>query len=740
MHQDPAPIWSRLAKAIAAHPWRMILAWVVILGVSIPSAAYLQDHLTPTRSIEGTESAQVDAVIAERFGRDTRQSGVLLVAGLRPVHETEDMDILRVLVDTVRDWEMVERASSIIDIPRDFMVGSDGTGALVLVQFRPGVTAPALAPLQKALAEEAAALSAGRDPPLALLWTGNFFLHADVRKASQEGARQGELMALPLTLLLLLAIFGSIRAALSPVISAVVAVGVSIGSVGIITLVFAWSPSVLIQNVISLIGLALTIDYSLLTLNRFRRATEEGLEPREALVAAASISAPTIALAGLSVVLGFAALLMVPIDEIRSIGVGGVLASMMAVVVATTLLPAVLALLAPRLARGSRGRGGAKGRAFFAALTRVVCRRPVLFLVASAVPLILMALPIQGLKITAHNESWLPTEAPSTKGVNALIEMGRRGLANEILVVAEAPEGDTFFSSTGWALAHAAYEQLAVIDQVESVIALPKTMSAKLKPEVLEGIPRKTLDPLLSPDNRTMLFRVIPDSQLDSKELEGLVREIRNLEPIGETRRPAPTILVGGSPASIVDYVDIVWRWMPYVIGLVILGAFLVLAVAFRTPVVAFKAVVLNLFSVGAAFGLATLVFLDGWGAGLVGLAAEVDGVFPAMPLFVFCAVFGVSMDYEVFLISRIAQARKVVDDETGAVVRGISQTGMVITFAAAIMILVFGSFAATEFLPAKMLGFTLATAVFLDATIVRILMSPSLMRLAGRWNWWPGR
>jgi RND superfamily putative drug exporter len=175
------------------------------------------------------------------------------------------------------------------------------------------------------------------------------------------------------------------------------------------------------------------------------------------------------------------------------------------------------------------------------------------------------------------------------------------------------------------------------------------------------------------------------------------------------------------------------------VIGLVVLGAFLVLAAAFRSPVVSAKAVLLNLFSVAAAFGLATLVFIDGYGTSLIGVQGPVDGVFPAMPLIVFCAVFGVSMDYEVFLISRIAAARRTEPGETAAIVRGVAETGMVITFAAAIMILVFASFTATDFMPSKMLGFTLATAVFLDATIVRILMSPALMRLAGRWNWWPG-
>ena len=383
-------------------------------------------------------------------------------------------------------------------------------------------------------------------------------------------------------------------------------------------------------------------------------------------------------------------------EEIRSIGIGGVLASVLAVFVSTTLLPAVLGLLAPRLARGRGPAGGARARRTFAAVAQSVCRRPGVFLLLSAIPLLLLALPVQGLKITAHYENWLPPEAQSTRGVEALVEMGRRGLANEILVVAEAPASDMFLSESGWAMAHDLYGRLAVQDDIDSVIALPRSMSAKLKPETLQNIPRRTLDPLLSSDNRTMLFRVIPDSELDYHGLERLVRRIRAFDDRDQAGRHAPTIVVGGMPASTVDYVEMVWRWMPYVIGLVILGAFLVLATAFRSPVVALKAVLLNLFSVSAAFGLATLVFLDGYGASLIGVQAPVDGVFPAMPLIVFCAVFGVSMDYEVFLISRIASARRIELGETAAIVRGISETGMVITFAAAIMILVFGSFTVT--------------------------------------------
>lgn len=738
MKHGPVSFSGRLAQWIDHNSWGAVLLWLFAFAVSIPMAVLLQDSLSPSSAIDGTESALVERLAETKFGTDPRQGVVLVVAGLRPAHEVADKDLLRSTVEAVRSLPQVAEARSIIDIPSGLMVGADGTGALIMAQILPGADARELGASLRRLADgiEQQAASTGRD--LRLHWTGKLFVQADVVEASKRGARVGELSALPLALLLLVIVFGSILAALCPIVSAVVAVSVSAGVAGLITVLLPWSPSVLLQNVISLIGLGLAIDYSLLTVSQFHEATEAGLPPRRAAVAAAAKSAPTILLAGSSVMLGFAALLLVPVGEIRSIGVGGLLASLLAVLTATTLLPAVLALLAPRIALGRAPAGSEGGQQFLAGVARKICQRPWTFLLVSAMPLVLLSLPMQGLKITAPSEGWLSREAESTRGLEALIEIGRRGLANEILVVAETPATDTFLDASGWAWAHDIYDRLAVLADVDSVIALPRSLSAKLSPETLQGLPRRTLDPLLSADNRTMLFRVFPANDVGFDGLERLVERIRALGREASVDITAPRIMVGGVPGSTVDYGAIVRSWMPYVIGLVILGAFLVLAAVFRSPVVAAKAVLLNLLSVGAAFGLATLVFIDGYGATLIGVDNPVEGVFPAMPLIVFCAVFGVSMDYEVFLIARIAAARRAQPGETAAIIRGTAETGMVITLAAAIMILVFGAFVATDFLPAKMLGFTLAAAVFIDATIVRIVMSPALMRLAGRWNWWP--
>jgi len=198
-------------------------------------------------------------------------------------------------------------------------------------------------------------------------------------------------------------------------------------------------------------------------------------------------------------------------------------------------------------------------------------------------------------------------------------------------------------------------------------------------------------------------------------------------------------IFVGGLPAQNADYQDAIGGSVTGVIGLVVIGTFFALMIGFRSPLIAIKAVALNCLSVAAAVGASVLVFQDGHGVRLLGLAAPIDGLFPAVSIIVFCIVFGLSMDYEVFLVSRVAEGVREGLSDREALVEGLARTGGIITSAALVMLIVFAGFALGDFLIIKILGFTLAVAVLLDATLVRMAVGPALLRMAGRWNWWPG-
>jgi RND superfamily putative drug exporter len=244
----------------------------------------------------------------------------------------------------------------------------------------------------------------------------------------------------------------------------------------------------------------------------------------------------------------------------------------------------------------------------------------------------------------------------------------------------------------------------------------------------------------ISRDGQLALIEIIPTETVSAGALMRFVRELRNSGIELQGRAAGFHIMVGGLPAQNTDYQDAIGKSVVSVVLLIVLVSFLALFVGFRSLLGAIKAVALNLLSVAAAMGLTVLVFQQGYGLEWLGVSQPLDGLFPAVPIIVFCVVFGLSMDYEVFLFSRVAEGVRSGMTNREALVEGLAQTGGVITSAALIMIVVFAGFSMGDFLIVKILGFALAVAVFIDATLVRLAIGPALLQLGGRWNWWPGR
>ncbi|HKG91161.1 MAG TPA: MMPL family transporter, partial [Gemmatimonadaceae bacterium] len=293
----------------------------------------------------------------------------------------------------------------------------------------------------------------------------------------------------------------------------------------------------------------------------------------------------------------------------------------------------------------------------------------------------------------------------------------------------------------GWAATLRLGEALGADPRVARVRSLPA--AARLdapSPTLLSLVPAEALRTFVSRDGRAALLEVMPREAAAPGELSALVRELRASDAARLTGLRGSALRVGGLPAFNADYEDAVARRTPLVVALILAGTFVALCLGFRSLLVPLKAIALNLLSVAAAFGAVVLVFQDGHGARLLGLDAPLDGVFPAVPLLVFCIVFGLSMDYEVFLVARVAEARRAPGaTEADALAEGMARTGGVITSAALIMVAVFAAFTLGGFVLMKILGFALAVAVLLDVTVVRAAVGPALLALAGRWNWWPG-
>jgi len=480
----------------------------------------------------------------------------------------------------------------------------------------------------------------------------------------------------------------------------------------------------------------------LLIVGRFRDELRAGRERVRAATEALRHAGPTIMLSGLAVAIGFGALATTPVNELRSVAVGGLLVTGVSILVSTTLLPGLLAMLGTRIDAGRVKRLSRGEHPRWNRWADAVTRHPARVLALCGIPMLALAWQARRLNVDLPRGDWLPKNIESAVALRSLQTMGRGAVVNTIRLTLELPPGVTALGDSGWRATMRVARWLVADPAVERVRSLPGIIAP-----MGTVIPRDTLLALLPPgvvrsfvseDQRLALLEVVPREDRSPRDLSALVDRLRAADTVLTSPTGRATLHVGGLPAFNRDYERAVVGRFTRVVALIVGATFIVLAVGFRSVLVPLKAIVLNLLAVAAAFGAVTLVFQDGVGARLLGLAGPLDAIFPAIPVLVFCIVFGLSMDYEVFLVARVREARLSGLGEREAIAHGLSHTGGLITSAAAIMIVVFGAFVLGDFLLIKMLGFALAIAVLLDATVMRLAVSPALLTLAGRWNWWP--
>jgi RND superfamily putative drug exporter len=716
-----------------------VLAWIIACLLILPATSRIDRSLDVAARVDGSESELVERLLAERFATPFAHFVVLVVTGVPAPSSPEGERVLRDVLDSLRTVPGVTGTFSYLDRRDSLLRGRFGEGTFAVIGLDPhGAAVDALVAPLRARAVIALASLRERYPRAALRVTGEVALNHDLRITSAEDAHGAEQRVLPLTLVLLGLAFGAVVAALLPVLGGILAIALSLGIA--VLLARFWTLSLVLQNVVTMLGLGLGIDYALLTVSRFRESLAAGRSSEEAALEAADHAGRTIVLSGAAVAIGFLALLLVPLGELRSIAIGGVLVVVTSVAFACTLLPALLVSLGRRIDYGRlRARGVSSGDRW-RRWGGWVTRRPALVLVVAGLPVVTLALQARRLSTEVPRGDWLPPRMESARGVRDLRRMGRSGVIEGIRVLVELPPGTSALDDRGWQAVRRVGASLALDRRIARVQSLPTIVPVeRIGPVMLSLLPAAARRPYVSRDERIALVELMPDEEIEFAELTHLVRELRAADAGALTGVPGARFHVGGMAAFNVDYENAVGESLPRVVALVVVGTLVALFIGFRSLLVPVKAVALNLLSVAAAYGAVVLVFQDGYGARLLGLDGPVGGTFPAVPLVVFCIVFGLSMDYEVFLVARVAEARRGGSSETEAVIEGLARTGGVITSAAAIMIVVFAAFTLGDFLLMKILGFALAVAVLLDATIVRIAIGPALLRLAGQWNWWPG-
>ena len=723
---------------------RFWLAGVVLAAVLVllPFSFHAERHLETATRIEGSEAGKVPQELATRFRSPFVDRVVLVIQGLPPADSEEGEQALATIEKRLQEEPGVSGVVSYLDFRDPIFLGKGG-GTFILV----GLTSsegpveslvPKLHELENSLQNQLR----GRYPAVKLELTGETPLNFDIRKASADDVRHAESLAIPATLALLLVAFGSLVAALIPVAVGQLAIATALAIAGFLAL--HWHLSILVQNLSTMLGLGLGIDYALLMVSRFREAIAAEQNGVKASAIAARQAGRTLLISASTVAIGFLTLLTVPISEVRSIGLAGVLVAGMSVLLANTLVPALLAALGARINAGRLPfvaswdeHRAARKENRWRQWGRVIVAHPWLAIFLAGAPLVLLASQAARLDTNVPRGDWLPSAAESVRALHTLEKMDRVGIVYSLRVILELPTDSIAQTDAGWNALDRFSKRLASDPRSDRVISL--TTIAESDRSGLGNLSRETHRTFLSRDGRAALIEVLPATSVSLNDQVNWVRELRKTGAVALTGVPGATLRIGGIPALTADYQTIVRERFVSVIALVVGGTLIALLAGFRSLFAAVKAIALNLLSVAASFGALVLVFQDGHGVRFLGVPEGTGSIFPIVPIVAFAIVFGLSMDYEVFLVARVLEERRSGLSEMEAIPEGMARTAGLITSAAAIMIVVFAAFTFGNFLVIKMLGFTLAVAVFIDATLVRIVIGPALLRVAGDWNWWPG-
>jgi RND superfamily putative drug exporter len=544
--------------------------------------------------------------------------------------------------------------------------------------------------------------------------TGSIAWASDSMKLGEDTAQQGETIGVTAALIILTVVFGAIAAALLPIAIGAVAIIVALGLTALVGQTM--DLTFMITNVITMMGLAVGIDYSLFILTRFREERSRGLDKMDAIGVAGATASRAVFFSGMTVVLALSGLVIFPLSIFISMGIGSILVVLTAIIASLTLLPAILGLMGdkvnalriPFIQRKKADQTYENATGFWAWITRVVTRVPAVSVLFAVAILVLAATPFVDKNSGMSGIDSVPDYLRSKQGYNVLQEEFHIGLDLPAIIVID---GDV-----------AAAETQAGIAELQALLASDPSFSTSYVAPY--------------PDNNlAVVYAGMTGDQLSKATMDSVLRVRSEFIPQSFGEIPVRA-MVTGETSFILDFNQTTSEYTPGIFAYVLAFSFVILLLAFRSLVISVTAIIMNLLSVAAAYGLIVLVFQKGVGAGFFGFI-QVDVIETWLPLFLFALLFGLSMDYHVFLLSRVRERYRQTGDNSEAVSFGLRSTGRLITGAALIMVAVFGGFALGDLVMMQQMGFGLAVAVFLDATLVRCVLVPATMKLLGRHNWY---
>ncbi len=689
------------------HRRLVLLAWLVLFLLGGYAASSVNSLLTNRFSVPGADSEKGLTLLRDRF------------------HERSDGAFTLVAQSTGGRLPVaaVEAAAA-----RGASVLKGGQAGPVLVAGPRVVYVQINTLLENAKASDrtpAVRSAIGQVPGARLYLTGYPAINHDTTPLYNQDLAKGEAIAIPIALLVLAFMFGTLGGIVVPLVFALVTIPTTLGGIWILAHVLDMATYV--TNIVTLLGLAIAIDYSMLVVFRYREQLARGDDPHDALLTTMATAGRATLFSGSTVAVGLALLAFMPLPFIQSMGIGGLLVPVVSIMASATLLPALLSLLGRRVnslrivPRKVLERRASSDTGFWTRLARIIMRRPVLVAVLSGGLMLLIALPALQLKLTGGDNRGVPGGTQATEGLFVLERtLGAGTLApNQILLNTGRPGG---------ALAP------AVVNAQRTLVAMlradpgvnPKTVIAPF----MVPPARAHQASLLDATDQIAQIRAAGYSDSGTQAAIDLVHRIRDryvpAAGFGDAR-----VLLTGAPAFGVDFIAKAYGAFPWLVLAVLVLSYLLPLRAFRSLFLPLKAVLMNMLSMAATYGVLVMLFQHGWGASLLGLetSAQIEGW---IPIFLFAVLFGLSMDYEVFLLSRMRDEWDKTGDNEHSVAYGLEHTGRIITAAAIIMIAAFSGFIAGRFVGLQEFGIGLAAAILLDATVVRALLVPAVMKPDG--------
>jgi RND superfamily putative drug exporter len=693
-----------LTRFVLRHRWPVVAVWLVVLLAAGWASSGLSDLLTNRFTLPGSDTAKAETILEDQFGQKSTGAFTVVVRSDGPAARI--VPEVRRAAKRASDELPTSRVAGVAPVADDVVV------ATIVSELEPADAKGHTDAMRQAIG----------DIDDAEVWlTGQAATEHDLDPVFEEDLQRGEFfIALPIALVLLILTFGTL-AFLLPFVFALFTIPTTLGLIWI----FAnfMELTTYLTNLVSLIGLGIAIDYSLLIVYRFREQLGKGGSRDDAIVTTMATAGRAVVFSGTAVGIGLALLLFMPLPFMRGFGIGGLLIPIVSVAAAVTLLPAMLSLAGARvdrvrlLPKRILERRESHERGFWPGLARMIMRRPAVVAAGSAAILVALTIPLLSLELGPGSNEGIPRDLPAVQGLDVLTEAVGAGATAPTNIVVDAGSSSAANDS-----------------EVRAALAR-LTASLKRDPQVAQVRFETSSPQHVDRTGRYLNVEVVGLEEYGKPESLEFVDRLRD-ELIPAARFPASAdVLAGGGPPGGKDFLDMTYSWFPWLVLAVLLATYLLLLRAFRSLLLPLKAIVLNLLSIGAAYGLLVAVFKWGWGdwAGLIAYD-QIEGWIPVM---LFAMLFGLSMDYEVFLVSRMREEWDNGKSNEEAVAEGLAVTGRLVTAAGLVMFAAFMGLVAGSVVGLQQFGFGLAAAIIIDVTIVRALLVPSAMALFGRWNWW---